>query len=228
MAAGPRCGRRLRRTLRESGVREKESGQSGRLSDQTAYARFRRTLPWTPGQGEGRCEGDGAPNSASHLGGERGETVRPNSSPRASSTPRPPPVATLSESKPAAMGMRTPRQRARTAADKPGPSAPTTRATPMQRFDLGHRLRALRRQGDGREPGGDEALDDVLVRAAARPRRQERCAHRDAERLAVERVAAALVQQHGVDAKSGGVAEQAAHVVVVADPAGRQDEGALR
>ena len=58
----------------------------------------------------------------------------------------------------------------------------------------------------------------VLVAPDPGERDQQARPHRHPDGLAVERIAAVRVDQHGVRAEGRGVAEQAAHVVVVGDP----------
>ena len=53
-------------------------------------------------------------------------------------------------------------------------------------------------------------------------------ADRHPDRLAIERIAALGVEQHGVDAEGRGIAEQAAHIVVVGDAAEHHDQRAGR
>ena len=64
------------------------------------------------------------------------------------------------------------------------------------------------------------------MRAGIGERNFQRRADRDADRLAVERVAAGFVEQHGVGAEGGGVAEDRAHIVVVGDADQRQRQSA--
>ncbi len=71
-----------------------------------------------------------------------------------------------------------------------------------------------------------EERDGVLSLRQACERDQQGATHRDADGFAVEGIAAGGVQQDQIDAEGGGVAEQAAHVVVVGDAEQRQDQGA--
>ena len=132
-------------------------------------------------------------------------------------------VATLSESKPAAIGMRTVRVRARSAGGRPGPSAPRRSAVRGARRYEASGSAPRRAQRHDLEPGLLERADEVAGGAAAGKRRDQRRPDRDADRLAVERVAGGLVEQHRVGAERRGVAEDAADIVVVCEPDEAED-----
>ena len=65
-------------------------------------------------------------------------------------------------------------------------------------------------------------------RDVLRERLEQRGPDRDPDRLAVQRVAASPVEDHRVGPERRGVAEQTAHIVVVANPRADQDDTVCR
>ena len=137
-------------------------------------------------------------------------------------------VARFSESTSAHIGMRTQTSAiACAAAVRPGPSLPISNAI---RFRSGGRARlrtsrirwkidrvSARRQCDDREPCAPQGGQIARPVLHARVRRAQHAAHRRSNRLAVQRVAARLAQEHA-RAERRGIAERAADVVCIGNP----------
>ena len=128
-------------------------------------------------------------------------------------------VATLRESTPAAIGMRTRRSAAASASGvSPGPSAPSSRAArpgetgPGQRQRIDRGVSAATRSPAARRTSSDPGHSPGRSRtapAARAPSTPARCAGRAGRRSAAE--------QHPVDPERGRVAEQRPQVLVVVD-----------
>ena len=130
-------------------------------------------------------------------------------------------AATLSESTPPAIGIRTVRSappRVRRAS--PSPSVPRTSARRSGGSAAscveGDRV-LCEGQGGNREPGVLQRRDPARPRLDPRPGHLEDGAHRDADRPAVEGVRAPRGHEDRVDPQSGAAAERRPHVGVVDD-----------
>ena len=127
-------------------------------------------------------------------------------------------VATFSESTPAAMGMRTVTSAVvRVAARSPAPSAPSSRARAGGHGQRGDVDAVVRVQRDQREARGAHPRQRRVPVRHARPREQQRSAHGDADRLAVQRIAGRRRQQGAGGAERARRSQHAAHVVGIAD-----------
>ena len=136
-------------------------------------------------------------------------------------------VATLRELKPPLIGIDIVRASASTSFGKPWPSVPRRIAA------RGFRLA----RDSGSRPAELSARMSKFARRGARrfgrrfetgERHDEACADRNPNRLPVERIACLRVEEHGVGAEGGGVAEDAADIVVVGKADQPDDEGAIR
>ncbi len=142
-------------------------------------------------------------------------------------------VATLSESTPGAIGMRTRASAAAVAAGvRPGPSAPSSTAHRSGgATDAKGVASAL-----GVKASRVKPLSRNVARAAGQDpgthgeRHVQYVAHRDPDTPPVERVGALLIEEDGIQAEGGGVPEQRAEVLEVVerledgDPAGPGQE----
>ena len=131
-------------------------------------------------------------------------------------------VATLSESVPRDIGMRTRRSLARIARSvRPGPSAPTRIATLLV-GDRCHRVGQRARRRIGRHRQQPKAVVPQQLKIAwpgwrPRIRHQQGVPHRHPDGAPVQRVGAAAAEHHRVHAEAGRIAEDRAEILVVVD-----------
>jgi hypothetical protein len=126
-----------------------------------------------------------------------------------------PAVATLRLSKPGAISIDSVSSRSSHSSASPWPSLPSTSAW----RDAG--CQSADFDASGRRQGGDgeavlrEPDNAVFHRGQPEEGNPQHTADGDADRLAIERIATFRIEQYGIDAEGGGIAEDAAHIVVV-------------
>ena len=85
----------------------------------------------------------------------------------------------------------------------------------LRRIAARERLAIGGRERPWRDARSDERGEDVCAAAGVGEGQAERCARGDADRLAVERIAAGFIEQDGAGAERRRIAEAAADIVVV-------------
>jgi hypothetical protein len=92
--------------------------------------------------------------------------------------------------------------------------------------EVGERRRALWAEGDRLISMGCQEIERVILASQTRERQDQRRAHGDPDRLAVEWIAAIAVEDDRIGPEGRGIPENPAHIVVVGDPEKDDDQGA--